>query len=238
MELTRLGGLGIYQPQAGYRFSIDSILLAFFAPLALGRIADLGSGCGILPLLLARRGVKGPFTAVEMDTVSARCCQINLAHLPASVLEHDMCMPHVALPAGGFKMVIANPPFGQPGRGRISLQKSKASARHQLKLTWEQLWRVAAGLLPPQGKLILCLPPRCLVQAFAGMEKYNLVPKRLRLVHGRGELPAKIALLEAVKDAGMELRVEPPFILYQDKANTPGPELAALYEYLRINHSV
>jgi tRNA1Val (adenine37-N6)-methyltransferase len=232
LELTRLGGLGIYQPKEGYRFSIDSILLAFFAPLGPGPIADLGAGCGVLSLLLARRGAEGPFTAIEIEPASVKCCQANLAHLPVTVLEHNLCMPHAALPAQGFKIVVTNPPFGQPGRGRISPQASKASARHQLKLTWEQLWRTAARLLPPRGKLLFCLPPRSLAQAFAGLEKFNLIPQRLRLVHGRKELPAKIALLEAVKNGGRELRAEPPFILYQDKVNTPGPELAAVYEYM------
>jgi tRNA1Val (adenine37-N6)-methyltransferase len=232
MRLTRLGGLSLYQPESGYRFSIDSILLAFFSPLPSGPIADLGAGCGILTLLLALRGAQGPFTAAELDPLSAQCCQRNLARLPALVLRHDLRLPHPELPAQGFKLLISNPPFGDPRRGRVSPQKTRAEARHQISLALPQLWQSAARLLPAKGRLICCLPPRQLDEALAGLDEFGLTPKRLRLVHGRDKLPARIALLEAVKAAGRELKIEPPFILYQDKNNCPGPELAEIYARL------
>jgi tRNA1Val (adenine37-N6)-methyltransferase len=233
MRLTRLHGLSLYQPAQGYRFSIDSILLAFFSPLPSGPIADLGAGCGILTLLLARRGARGPFTAVESEPLSAQCCQRNLAALPATVLTHDLSLPHPELPALAFKLVISNPPFGDPARGRVSPQPARAQARHQSSLTLEQWWQSAARLLPERGRLVCCLPPRRLAEALTGLDKFELTPKRLRLVHGRSELAAKIALLEAVKGGGKEMKVEAPMVLYQDKNNRPGPELARIYEQIK-----
>ena len=230
--LTTSNQIGVHkllQPKEGYRFSVDSILLASFATIKKGPVVDLGAGSGILSLLLAGRGAGGPFTAVELNHLSAQCCRENLAPLHAVILEHDLRQPHVKLPAQGFNMVISNPPFTSPEHGRVSPQEDKAQARHQLSLTLPQLWKAAARLLPPKGRLAFCLPPRLLDQALAGLLQFSLAPKRLRLVHGRLDMPAKIALLECVKDAGPELKVEAPLIMYKDRFNTRSRELEDIY---------
>jgi tRNA1(Val) A37 N6-methylase TrmN6 len=226
----RLGRHTLEQPTQGYRFSIDSVLLAAFAPRVSGPVADLGAGCGVLCVLLAAKGLAGPFSALEIDEMALECCGRNFtrAQVPGRVLAHDLCQPHPGLAAGSFALVVSNPPFGRPGHGRISPQPSRARARHELALKADDLWQRAAELLPPGGCLTLCWPPSRLPQALAGLEAHRLTPKRLRLVHGRADLPAKLALIEAKKDGGPQLEVEPPLIVFaQGQEYTP--EVAAIY---------
>jgi tRNA1Val (adenine37-N6)-methyltransferase len=235
VSIDKLGSLTILQPKLGYRFSIDSVLLAWFASLKKGPVADLGAGCGILCCLLARRGLRagkeaGPFTAVEIDIAAARCARLNLRDLKAVVLRHDARQPHPLLPRQGFNLVISNPPFGIPGQGKVSPNPRRALARHQRQFTLDDLWRVSYQLLTGRGRLAFCLPPRLLDQALTGLSQHGFAAKRLRLVHGRVSLAAKIALLEAVKDGRPELTVHPPLVVYEQ--NALSPEVAAIYGQL------
>ncbi|MCF8115269.1 MAG: methyltransferase [Desulfarculaceae bacterium] len=232
--LDRLGRHTLEQPAQGYRFSMDSVLLAAFSSRREGPVADLGAGCGVLCVLLAARGLAGPFTAVELDPLAAACCARNLERAGAEgrVLAHDLAQAHPGLTGGSFSLVISNPPFGQPGQGRIPPHPARARARHCLALEQGGLWSQASRLLAAQGRMALCWPPSRLPRALAGLAAHRLAPRRLRLVHGRAGLPAKIALIEAVKDGGEELKVEPPLIIYTDAGQEYGPETAAIYREL------
>lgn len=229
----RLGRHHLEQPAQGFRFAMDSVLLAGFATPASGPVADLGAGCGVLCVLLAARGLAGPFHALEIDPLAAACCERNFARagLEGRVLTHDLSQPHPDLKPNSFALVVSNPPFGQPGRGRLSPDPARARARHELALTAEDLWQRARELLIPGARLALCWPPSRLPDALGGLAAHGLAPRRLRLVHGRQELPAKIALIEAVKDGGEELGVEPPLIVYE-QGQQYGPEVSAIYQRL------
>ncbi len=213
---------------------MDSVLLAAFASPARGPVADLGAGCGVLAVLLAARGLAGPYVAVEIDPLAAACCGRNLerAGVDGRVLTHDLASPHSDLAAGSFALVVTNPPFGRPGEGRLPPDPARARARHRLALDEDALWDAAARLLMLRGRLALCWPPSRLPRALAGLQSAGLAPRRLRLVHGRAGLPAKIALIEAVKHGGEELSVEPPLIVYADQSQDYGPETAAIYRRL------
>ncbi len=236
-ERTTLDRLGVHtleQPAAGYRFSMDSVLLAAFATPADGPVADLGAGCGVLAVLLAARGLAGPFLAVEIDELAAACCARNLERsgVAGAVLVHDLAQPHPEMKNGAFALVISNPPFGQPGQGRLPPDSARARARHRLALDENHLWQRASRLLRAKGRLAFCWPPARLPRALAGLAAHRLAPRRLRLVHGRAHLPAKIALIEAVKDGGEELVVEAPLIIYENEGQEYGPETAAIYRRL------
>ncbi len=234
-QVTRdgLGRFYFWQPRRGYRFSIDSVLLAAFASPATGAVADLGAGCGVLCVLLAARGLTGPFTAVEIDPLAAACCRANLAGagLEARVLEADISHGLAELPAGGFSLVVSNPPFTRAGQGRVSPRPQRARARQELALKAPRLWGQAARLLPRGGRLALCWPPARLVEAMEELPRAGLMPKRLRLVHGRAGRPASLALLEAVRLGGRQLTVEPPLVVYA-RDREYSPEVKAIYAAL------
>lgn len=235
-ELVTADGLGrleIIQPRRGYRFSIDSVLLAFFAPSPPGPVTDLGAGCGVLCLLLAARGLAGPFTAIEIDPLAAECCRANLKRhgLAHRVCHQDLAAPIPGLPAASQTLVISNPPFGRAGHGRIPPDLARARARHELALSAADLWATARLLLAPGGRFALCLPPRRLTEGMVGLAQARLTPKRLRLVHGREGKPARLALIEAVKDGGEDLVVEPPLVVY-GQGQEYSSEVAAMYAAL------
>lgn len=236
-EITRdaLGRHVFYQPRAGYRFSIDSVLLAAFATPTAGPVADLCAGCGVVGLLLAARGLAGPFLAVEIDPLAAHCCQLNQAHagLDGQTIRADLSQDHPALQPGGYKLVVCNPPFSQAGRGRASPDPARARARTELALQPHDLWRQAARLLKRGDRLAFCWPASRLPQALAELGQHRLTPKRLRLIHGRLDAPAKTALIEAVKDGGQQLSVHPPLIVHgPDQEYTP--EVSAIYRDLGL----
>ncbi|MCB2189606.1 MAG: methyltransferase [Deltaproteobacteria bacterium] len=233
----RLGRHVFFQPRQGYRFSIDSVLLASFAtppgPASRGVVVDLGAGAGVLPVLLAARGLAGPFLAVEIDPLAAACCRANFAAagLTGRVLEGDLAQERPELPAGGAALVITNPPFGRPGHGRLPPEPSRARARHELALDASALWARAARLLPRGGRLALAWPATRLAEALTGLTAAGLTPKRLRCVHGRATLPAKTVLLEAAKQGRPGLAVEPPLVVYAG-GQEHTPEVQAIYREL------
>ena len=230
----QLGRHRFWQPAQGYRFSMDSVLLAgFVSPGVEGPVADLGAGCGVLCVLLAARGMAGPFIAVEQDPVLAECCRRNLsqAGLEHQVLEADLAQPPAQLIPGGQALVVTNPPFTGAGQGRMPPSASRARARHESSLPAAGWWNLAARLLPQGGRLALCWPPRRLVEVLEGLSQAGLTPKRLRLVHGRAHLPAKLALIEAVRQGGCQLTVEPPLVVH-DQGETHGPQVRAIYQEL------
>ncbi|KMY65703.1 hypothetical protein AAU61_20655 [Desulfocarbo indianensis] len=229
-----LGRLGFRQPREGYRFSIDSVLLAGFAPEVKGRVADLGAGCGVLAVLLHARGLPGPFVCVEIDPLAARCSQHNLARAgaPGETLCQDLAADHPALSKGSFSLAVSNPPFTKAGHGRVSPRPARARARQELALEAETLWQRAAGLLEKGGSLALCWPPARLVEALSGLDAAGLRPKRLRLVHGREGKPARLALIQAVRQGRHQLSVEPPLMVY-DRGQAYSAEVRTLYDSLR-----
>jgi tRNA1Val (adenine37-N6)-methyltransferase len=228
-----LGRHSFRQPRQGYRFSIDSVLLADFCALVSGPVADLGAGCGVLCILLKAKGLSGPFTAVEIDPLAAECCRRNLkeAGLNGMVLNHDLTRPHKDLAPAGFALVVSNPPFTREGHGRLPPDPARARARHELSLNCSELWAQAAKLLPAGGRFVFCWPPARLVEALSGLPKYHLTPKRLRLVHGRQDRPASLALMEAIKDGGDQLTVEPPLIVYS-QGQQHSSEVSSIYRRL------
>jgi tRNA1Val (adenine37-N6)-methyltransferase len=228
-----LGRLRFRQPKEGYRFSIDSVLLAGFASPTSGPVADLGAGCGVLAILLHHRGLTGPFCCVEIDPLAAKCCFHNLSQAGAKgeAICQDLALPHARLTPGSFSLIVSNPPFTKAGHGRISPQPSRARARQELTMDAGMLWQRTAGLLVRGGRMALCWPPARLVEALCGLEAAGLRPKRLRLVHGREGKPARLALIEAVKQNGAQLEVEPPLLVYA-QGQTYTAEVQALYDSL------
>lgn len=228
-----LGRLCFRQPKEGYRFSIDSVLLAGFASLVQGPVADLGAGCGVLSVLLHSRGVAGPFCCVEIDPLAAMCCRHNLSQAGANgaVICQDLAAPHPQLAHGSFSLCVSNPPFTKAGHGRVSPQPSRARARQELAMDAATLWQRAADLLVRGGSVALCWPPARLVEALGGLEAVKLRPKRLRLVHGRQGKPASLALIEAVKQSRAQLTVEPPLLVYE-QGQTYTAEVQTIYDSL------
>jgi len=214
------GKLHVLQKKKGYRFSLDAILLSQFVRIRKNeRAIDLGTGCGILPLLLSHTTKALSFVGVEIQKGLAECARKNvvLNHLDGriSILRQDFRKLRGTFPPGSFDVVLSNPPYRRYRSGRINPSVEKAVARHEIKGTLEDLIAIASYLLPPQGRCYLIFPALRTVDLFVALREGKLEPKRLQFVHPRIEGEAKLILTESVKTSGVELKIMNPLILHE-----------------------
>ena len=216
------GGLHILQKKRGYRFSVDAVLLSQFINLRKDeKVIDLGTGCGILPLLLSQTTKAHFFVGVEIQKGLAECAKKNviLNHLVdrISILHQDFRELKATFPSGSFDVVISNPPYRQYRTGRVNPSMEKAVARHEIKGTLGDLIRMASYLLPNKGRCYLIFPVLRTVDLLMVLRSEKLEPKRLQFVHPRLEEGAKLILIESIKASGVELKIMEPLVLQSNK---------------------
>ena len=210
--------LHIEQPEEGYRYSVDSVLLAEFASLkARARVLELGAGCGVISLILGRRFPACNIHAVEIQDELFRFLEKNIETHGLSQrifpVHHDIRQIRRLFPAGSFEHVVTNPPFRPPVSGRLCLDAQEALARHEILIDLEGIIDAAAWVLKPGGRFSIIYPAERLSFLLGSMTRKRIEPKRLRCVHPSEKTQARMVLVEGVRDAGIELRIEPPLFL-------------------------
>jgi tRNA1Val (adenine37-N6)-methyltransferase len=213
------GKLQITQKKKGYRFSMDAVLLSQFIKIRKNeRVMDLGTGCGILPLLLSHTTKAHSFVGVEIQKGLAECAEKNvvLNHLEdrISILMQDFRELKEIFPPGSFDVIFSNPPYRKYRTGRINPSIEKAIARHEIKGTLEDLISIASYLLPPKGRCYTIFPALRTVDLLMALRDGKLEPKRLQFVHPRIGEEAKFILTESIKTSGVELKLMEPLILH------------------------
>ncbi len=212
------GKLQIIQKKKGYRFSVDAILISQFVKIRKNeRVIDLGTGCGILPLLLSHTTKALSFVGVEIQKGLAERAQKNvvLNHLEdrISILKQDFRELKGTFPPGSFDVVLSNPPYRKYRTGRINPSVEKAIARHEIKGGLEDMISIASYLLPPKGRCYLIFPALRTVDLLVALRGQKLEPKRLQFVYPRIGEDAKFILTESIKASGVELKLMEPLIL-------------------------
>ena len=235
-ELTRETFLNrkliLYQPKIGYRFSLDAFLLAgFVKPKRKDQILELGSGCGVVSLLLAYRHPKNKFIGLEIQTRLVRCFQMNIKanqmEKRVFAIQGDLRRPPFR--PHSFDLVLTNPPFYPVGRGRLPPHEEDKLARHEILAGLEHVAQTAQNLLKPKGRLDLIYPASRLDYLLNILDEYLFRPKTLRLVHSYPGDEGRLVLLEAVKGGGRELRVLPPLFIYVKKGGAYTAEVEQLF---------
>ena len=227
------GRLKILQPREGYRFSLDSVLLAGLTQVRRrDRVVDLGTGCGVVPLLLAFRGAAAHLIGLEIQpslaALARRNVELNGFSRRVDILEADLRLIQRDQVPGPVSLVVSNPPYREITSGRLNPNREKAFARHELLADLGAVVKAAARLLPEKGRLALIYPARRLPRLFKEVSGAGFTPKRLTLIHGSLDSPGKLAHLEAIKGGGEELRINKPFAVYgADRKYTV--EMAAMY---------
>jgi tRNA1Val (adenine37-N6)-methyltransferase len=224
------GKLQIIQKKRGYRFSVDAVLLSQFIRIRKNeRVIDLGTGCGILPLLLSQTAKARSFVGVEIQKGLVDCARKNVAlnHLDdrISILKYDFRKLKEIFPAGSFDVVLSNPPYRKCRTGRINPSMEKAIARHEIKGKLEDLISIASYLLPPKGRCYLIFPALRTVDLFISLRNGTLEPKRIQFVHHRVGEEAKFILTESLKASGVELKIMRPLILEEPAPTVEGPQI-------------
>ena len=229
----QLCNLRVIQSPDAFRFSMDSVLLADFARVrSRMRICDLGTGTGILPLLLYGRAEGSQCDAVEIqpDAADRAARTVQLNQLEDAIRVHCQDLRHVRayLPHAAYDLVICNPPYSPSDASLPSPNPALRGARQEGLCTLEDIAAAAGWLLKSHARFALMLPVARLTDAFEILRQYRLEPKRLRLVHANATRPARLALIEALLDVHPGIIVEPPLIV-KNPDGTDSAEVRRIY---------
>jgi len=209
------GRLKLIQSRNGYRFSIDAVLLAEFVSIKPGEtVVDLGTGCGIIPLMLLLTKRVGHAFGLEIQPPladqAARNAFLNGFDKKMDVILGDIRRP--PLMPSSADVVVCNPPYRPQKSGRINPDPQRAIARHEILASLDDILDLARKLLRPKGRLAMIYPAVRLVDIIVRMKGYNLEPKRLRVIYPSLSSEAKLVLIEASTGGRSGLKVMPPMI--------------------------
>ncbi len=216
-RIDEFSGLKVIQKIDGPHFSLDAILLARFATVRKGDIvADLGTGGGIISLILASTTEAERIIGIEIQSELVDVARRNVAlnHLGhrIDILEDDLRLVKKTQPAEQFDLLVSNPPYRLVGAGRINPNPLKAIARHEIKCTLEDVLRASFHLLRNRGRAAFVYRPDRAVDLIAGCRQHRLEPRRIQFVYPGSHRAANLILLEAIKNGQQELKVLRPLI--------------------------
>ena len=215
----QLKGLRIIQDSELFCFGTDAVLLADFAsPKKGARIADLGTGTGILPLLLYGRQPDITVDAIEIQeklaATAQRSVELNGLAGRIRIVQGDLRDAHRLL-GSDYDMVVVNPPYDKATAAIPSMDESHQAARFETKVTWEEICKAAGRLLRPGGKLCLIHRVSRMAEIFETLRACRLEPKEMRLIHSRLGSEAVCMLLSAAKDGRPSLKALPPLVVHE-----------------------
>ncbi|GER71679.1 hypothetical protein BpJC7_29820 [Weizmannia acidilactici] len=214
--------LRIVQSPSVFAFSLDAVLLSKFAylPIQKGKVLDLCTGNGVIPLLLSTR-TKAEITGVEIQErlydMATRSIAYNGLEGQIRLIHGDLKDMPAVLGYGKFDVVTCNPPYFPSQTKAIQNENEHlAIARHEIYCTLEDVVRVSSQMLKQGGKAAFVHRPGRLVDLITLMKKYRLEPKRLRLVYPKAGKEANTILMEGIKDGKPDLKILPPLVVYKE----------------------
>ena len=214
-------GLKIIQNPKAFCFGMDAVLLSGFARVRDGgTVLDMGTGTGIIPILLEAKTGASHLTGLEIQADSAdmarRSVALNGLEEKIDIVEGDIREAAGLFPAASFDVVTCNPPYMAGGHGLANPEAPKAIARHEVKCTFEDVASQAARLLKPGGNFYLVHRPFRLAEIMVTLSRYKLEPKRMQLVYPFVDKEPNMVLLEANRGGRSRMSVEKPLIVYRE----------------------
>ena len=224
-------GYQIIQKKDGFCFGMDAVLLSGFAAVKPGEKAiDLGTGTGIIPILLEAKYEGEHYTGLEIrDEVAemaARSVALNHLEEKVSIVKGDIKEASRLFGAASFDVVTSNPPYMNDAHGLKNPDLPKAIARHEVLCTLDDVAREAAKLLRPGGRFYMVHRPHRLIEIITALTKYKLEPKRMKMVHPFVDKEANMVLIEAVRGGKSMIKVEAPIVVYRE----PGVYTQEIYD--------
>lgn len=195
------GTIQLLQPQVGHRVALDPLLLADFVSLRQGeRVADLGTGNGVIPLLLARQSLAASFVGIELNAEAAELARrnvvLNRLAERIEIVQEDVRALRSGLLRQSFDVVVSNPPYRTPGSGQLAPDAGRAAARHELHGGIREFLDTARFLLRNSGRFYAIYLPERLTELLSALEERKIEPKRLRMIHPRQGERAVLVLVE------------------------------------------
>jgi len=220
LDDLQLNGLKIIQKLKGFRFGIDAVLLSNYVKVDKNmNIIDLGTGTGIIPILLSAKTDAYHITGVEiqpeMAEMAQRSVMLNNLQNRITIVEGDFRNSIDMFGLGSFDAVVVNPPYTKAGSGLVNPDDAKAVSRHEIFCTLEDIIKVSSGLLKHHGRFFMIHRPERLVDIFFTMREYRIEPKRIRLVHANRKNPANMVLVYGLKNGNPQVTVEAPLYTHE-----------------------
>ena len=238
LEDLKLNGLYILQKKAAFRFGVDAVILSHFVSARKDqKILDIGTGTGIIPILLSAKTEAKFITGLEIQydiaAMARRSVEGNDLNDRIEIITGDIKEAHSLFGASVYDVVVTNPPYTKVGGGLTNSDNSKAIAKHELFCTLDDVLKNAAYALKPQGVFYMVHRPDRLTDILVGMRKYKLEPKLIRMVCPReGEAPS-LLLVKGLKNGNPGLKVLQQLIIY-DKNGQYTAETRMIYSENKI----
>ena len=218
------GRLSIKQAKSGYRFSMDAVALASHAAIKSGdRVLDVGTGCGIIALMLAYLHPDITVYGVEIQKSLADIAVLNVNENSMAdritIFHQDIKTITPSMTSGPVDVVICNPPHTPKPSGRINPDDQLAIARHEIAITLDDLIKTGKRMLTHAGKFIMVYPAKRLVETLTRMHSAQIEPKKTTMIHTKPDIPAKRILIEGVKNGRPGITIEPPLIIQNENGS-------------------
>ena len=221
------GRVKVRQSVLGYRFSIDAVLLAAVPkPKPFDTVMDIGTGCGIVPILIAFRNPHTRLFGIELQDELAKIAQNNVCgnHMQdrITILHHDARRLSNDMIDGPVDWIVSNPPYRPACSGRLNPNSERALARHEIHLSLHDLIQASRRFLRTGGRLTMIYPSTRSVDLFCEMRSAGIEPKWIQNIHSRKTDEAKLMLVQGRMGGNPGLEVVSPLIIYgEDGSYTP-----------------
>ncbi len=226
-------GLKIIQNTDGFCFGVDSVLLTEFAKDMKKNktIVDLGTGTGIIGILLSKKVEASKVIGIEIQKdvaeMASRSVELNNLQNTMQILNEDV--KNLSLEKNSFDYVVTNPPYKKIGTGIINKEDKQIISRHETTVNLDEWIKVASNLLKDNGAIYMVHRLERLNEIIENLRKYRLEPKRIRFVYPKISKDANLVLIKAVKYANSFLKVEKPLIIYNEDGSYTD-EILKIYE--------
>jgi tRNA1Val (adenine37-N6)-methyltransferase len=213
------GKLHVTQDASGYRFSIDAIMLASQTDVRAGeRVLDLGTGCGIIPLILAYRhpNIRVYGIEIQNDLTKLAVANVNENSMQdrITLICRDMRELKPDLIGGPVDVIVCNPPYRKPNSGRLNPDPQRAVARHELKVSLTDVLQTVRCMLRTAGRFVTIYTAERTAELLSQMRLDGIEPKFVRLIHSQADADAKLILVSGIKGARPGVKIGPPLIIY------------------------
>jgi len=218
------GRIKVKQDRSGYRFSIDSILLACYAKLRPGdKVLDLGTGCGIVSLILAYRESNLKIFGIEVQKELADIASFNVEENHMGDIINILCKDMKELKndmiSGPVDLVVSNPPYWKAESGRINPDMQRAVARHEIKVSLVDITATVRRVLRTAGRFVTIYSAERITDLLTHLRSAGIEPKFLRMIHSDIKTEAKLVLVEGIKGGRHGVKIGPPLIIYDEKGD-------------------
>lgn len=221
LDDLQVNGYEIIQHPGKFCFGMDAVLLSNFARVKKGeRVLDLGTGTGIIPILLTAKTEGEKFIGLEIQEESADMAKRSVAHNGledrVEIIKGDIKEAATIFGHASFDVITINPPYMIGSHGIANALDTKAIARHEVLCTLEDILRESAKLLRPGGKFFMVHRPFRLAEILSKMVEFKIEPKRMRMVHPFVDKEPNMVLIEGLRGGNSRVTVERPLIVYKE----------------------